>query len=97
MIGLQYGTVPVVRGVGGLQNTVFDWDYDPDHPVEKRNGFVFYESDTKGVESAMGRALDLWALNRPLFEQLQRQGMEYDYSWKNPAKQYVGSYDHVRA
>jgi starch synthase len=97
LIGLQYGSVPVVRGVGGLQNTVFDWDYDLEHLLEKRNGFVFYESDTIGVESAMGRALDLWKLNRPLFEQLQRQGMEYDYSWKNPAKQYVSAYAHVRA
>ncbi|WP_346291155.1 glycogen synthase GlgA [Sphaerothrix gracilis] len=97
MIGLQYGTVPVVRGVGGLINTVFDWDYDQNHAQAERNGFVFYESDYTALESGLGRSLDLYDQNPELFRQLALQGMAYDYTWHNPAKQYVGVYEHIRA
>ena len=95
MIGLRYGTVPVVRGVGGLLNTVFDWDYDENHGPEERNGFVFYETDTVAVESALGRALDLRQGSYQHFEQLALQGMHTDYSWKHPVEQYVGLYGFI--
>ncbi|MFK8184743.1 MAG: glycogen synthase GlgA [Phormidesmis sp.] len=96
IISLKYGTVPVVRGVGGLANTIFDWDYDKDHDQKDRNGFVFYENDHVALESALTRALDLYKKEPALFEQLAKQGMDYDYSWKNPGDQYEGMYDHIR-
>jgi starch synthase len=97
VISLKYGTVPVVRGVGGLINTVFDWDYEENLPEDERNGFVFFQSDNPGLESALQRAIDLWYKNQPKFQQLQAQGMAYDYSWTNPAQQYEAIYEHVRA
>ncbi len=97
VISMKYGTVPVVRGVGGLLNTVFDWDYDETHPLEERNGFVFYQQDFKALESAMSRAIGLWYGDRETFQQLQSQGMEYDYSWKEPAEKYNGVYEFIRA
>jgi starch synthase len=96
MIGLKYGTVPIVRGVGGLVNTVFDWDYDENKPQEERNGFVFYQTDNGAIESAIDRAIDLWYKSPKLFRQLMIQGMECDYSWNHPGDQYVGIYDHIR-
>ncbi|MCT7985947.1 glycogen synthase GlgA [Laspinema sp. A4] len=96
MIGLKYGTVPIVRGVGGLVNTVFDRDYDQNKPPEKRNGYVFYETDEAAVESALGRAIDLWYESPQEFRQLAIQGMEYDYSWNYPGKNYVEIYDSIR-
>lgn len=96
MIGLKYGTVPIVRGVGGLVNTVFDWDYDQEHSPQERNGFVFYQTDPQALESALGRAFDLWYLNPDLFRKLAIQGMECDNSWKLPGQQYVGVYEHIR-
>ncbi|MCY7394285.1 MAG: glycogen synthase GlgA, partial [Leptolyngbyaceae cyanobacterium CAN_BIN12] len=60
MIGFKYGTVPIVRGVGGLVNTVFDRDYDETHLPEERNGYVFYQTDDSALESAMDRAIGLW-------------------------------------
>ncbi|MBO0347705.1 glycogen synthase GlgA [Phormidium pseudopriestleyi FRX01] len=95
MIGFKYGTVPIVRGVGGLVNTVFDRDYDQNKPPEKRNGYVFYETDFEAVESAMNRAIDLWYESPKEFEQLAIQGMEYDYSWNYPGKNYVEIYESI--
>lgn len=96
IISLKYGTVPVVRGVGGLLNTVFDWDYGESHLPEERNGFVFYQQDSQALESSLGRALDLWYKQPERFQQLAKQGMAYDYSWNHPGDQYVGVYDHIR-
>ncbi|MBL1210799.1 glycogen synthase GlgA [Geminocystis sp. GBBB08] len=96
MIGLKYGTVPVVRGVGGLIDTVFDKDYDQNHPEEERNGYVFYETDHPALESALERAIALWHLFPKEFEKLQKQGMNYDYSWKNPGQKYIDLYDFLR-
>ena len=96
MIGLRYGTVPIVRGVGGLVNTVFDRDYDEKHLPEERNGYVFYETDYLALESAMDRALDLWYDNPSEFQQFQLQGMNYDYSWSYPGKDYLEIYERIR-
>jgi starch synthase len=96
MIGLKYGTVPIVRGVGGLINTVFDRDYDTEHPPEQRNGYVFYQTDYAALESAMDRAIGLWSYYPEEFEKLMLQGMSYDYSWNHPGTSYLEVYEHIR-
>lgn len=96
VIGLKYGTVPIVRGVGGLINTVFDFDYDQNHPPEKRNGFVFFQPDAYALESALARAIDLWYQHPDKFQKLVAQGMSCDYSWNNPGEQYVEVYEQIR-
>ncbi|MEB3295397.1 MAG: glycogen synthase GlgA [Synechococcales bacterium] len=96
VIGLKYGAVPIVRGVGGLVNTVFDWDYDQERPPEERNGFVFYQSDPQALESAMNRAFDLWYTRSDLFQKLAIQGMECDNSWQRSGEAYLSVYEHIR-
>ncbi|OLP20170.1 starch synthase [Leptolyngbya sp. 'hensonii'] len=96
MIGLRYGTVPIVRGVGGLINTVFDRDYDENHLPEERNGYVFYQTDYNALESAMDRAIGLYYEYPEEFRQLVVQGMACDYSWNHPGEDYVEVYDHIR-
>jgi starch synthase len=96
MIGLKYGTVPIVRGVGGLLNTVFDRDYDTEKLPEERNGYVFYQTDASALESAMDRAIGLWYEYPKEFQELVVQGMEYDYSWNHPGQKYLGIYDYIR-
>ncbi|AKG20903.1 glycogen synthase GlgA [Calothrix sp. 336/3] len=96
MIGLKYGTVPIVRGVGGLVNSVFDRDYDQNYPAEQRNGYVFYQSDNQALESALGRAIALYNHAPQEFRQLAIQGMEYDYSWNHPGAEYVEIYEGIR-
>ncbi len=97
MIALKYGTVPIVRGVGGLVNTVFDYDYDETHPPEERNGFVFHQTDVPALESAMHRALELWYTDREAFNKLAVQGMRCDYSWRHPVEQYLEVYERIKA
>jgi starch synthase len=95
MIALRYGTVPVVRAVGGLKDTVFDWDYS-DLPRPRRNGFVFEHPDHAGIESALNRALGLWHDEPALFRQLAEQGMACDCSWNLPCQHYLDIYDFIR-
>lgn len=95
LISLRYGTVPVVRAVGGLQDTVFDRDHSPKE-VEKRNGFVFEHSDHAGLESALSRALRLWHGDPAAFRELQLQGMAWDYSWNRPTEEYLQIYAFIR-
>ena len=96
MIGLRYGTIPIVRGVGGLVDTVFDKDYNANKPPEERNGYVFYQTDYNALESAMGRAIDLWYREPEQFHQLVVQGMNDNYSWNHPGENYVEIYDYIR-
>ncbi|MBH8566968.1 glycogen synthase GlgA [Nostoc sp. CENA67] len=96
IIGLKYGTVPIVRGVGGLVNTVFDRDFDQNVPPEKRNGYVFYQTDYNALESAMNRAIDLWYQHPEEFRNLAIQGMKYDYSWNLPGAEYLKIYDWIK-
>jgi starch synthase len=95
MIALRYGTVPVVRSVGGLADTVLDRDYS-DRPVEQRNGYVFHEPDYQGLESALHRAIGLWYSFPGEFRQLMRDGMRCDYSWTHPGQEYLKIYEYIR-
>jgi glycosyltransferase involved in cell wall biosynthesis len=95
MIALKYGTVPIVRAVGGLVDTVFDRDY-ASRPLEERNGYVFHEADAAGLESAMSRAIGLWYSYPDEFRKLIINGMKYDYSWNYPGQHYLNIYEHIR-
>jgi starch synthase len=95
MIALRYGTVPIVRAVGGLADTVFDVDYSG-RPEQERNGYMFYQDDHHAVESAMDRAIGLWYDYPERFRELMRNGMHYDYSWKIPGQNYLNIYEHIR-
>jgi starch synthase len=95
LIGLRYGTVPVVRSVGGLADTVFDREHS-DVPLEWRNGFVFHHPDGAGVSSALERALGLFWEFPDNFRDLIKNGMRADHSWNHPAEHYVNIYDFIR-
>jgi starch synthase len=95
MIALRYGTVPIVRGVGGLVDTVFDRDHSG-RPPEERNGYVFDHADFPGLESAMYRAIGLWYHFPDEFRKLVGNGMRYDYSWNHPGQDYVNIYELIR-
>ena len=86
MISLRYGTVPVVRRTGGLADTVFDADAQPDG-----NGFVFGPAEPGALLDAATRAIAAWR-DRPRWSALMSRGMAIDHSWDGPAAQYEALY-----
>jgi starch synthase len=95
LIALRYGTVPVVRTVGGLADTVFDKDYS-DRPLHERNGYRFDNYDGPGLESALGRAIDCYYQYPEHFRELIKNAMRSDYSWNHPGEDYLNIYDFIR-
>ena len=96
LIGLKYGTLPVVRNTGGLADTVFDANYAP-KPYHERNGFVFNDCNWPGLESALSRAIGLWQHYPHFFRELMLNGMRYDFSWHYPGLYYLNVYNHIKA
>ena len=95
IIGMKYGTVPVVRNTGGLADTVFDANY-ASRPYHERNGYVFNDYNWPGLESALDRALGLWRHYPQYFRELMVNGMRYDFSWNHPGQDYLNIYNHVK-
>jgi starch synthase len=95
MIGLKYGTVPVVRATGGLADTVFDADHAP-IPYGERNGYVFNDFNNAGIESALHRAIGMWYSFPNHFRELMQNGMRCDYSWNHPGQHYLNVYELIR-
>lgn len=94
MIGLRYGTVPIVRAVGGLVDTVFDRDFSY-RPPHERNGYVFEHTDEAALESALHRAFGLWHSYPEEFHALMHNGMRYDFSWNYPGQHYLNIYHYI--
>lgn len=82
MIAMKYGSVPIVRDVGGLHDSV----------EEGKTGFVFYDLSQKGLLDALGRALVKYTQDKPGWKKMVLNGMNEDFSWDSSAKQYVGLY-----
>ena len=95
LIGMRYGTIPIVRSVGGLADTVFDKDYS-DKPLSQRNGYVFHHDDHLGLESALARAIACYYMYPEHFRHLIVNAMKSDYSWNVPGQHYLNIYDHIR-
>jgi starch synthase len=95
MIAMKYGVVPVVRGVGGLADTVFDANY-AEKDFYERNGYVFHEYSAAALESALRRAIGLWHQHPDYFRQLRVNGMRHDYSWHHPGQHYRNIYNHIK-
>ncbi|MGR8934284.1 MAG: glycogen synthase GlgA [Gammaproteobacteria bacterium] len=96
LIAMQYGTIPVVRSVGGLADTVFDKDYAHDKPLHERNGYVFKDYNNPGIESALSRAIGCYYGFPEHFRELMKNAMRYDYSWKYAGQHYLNIYDYIR-
>jgi starch synthase len=91
LYGLRYGTVPVVRRVGGLADTVVDASGEA-IAVGRATGFCF-EAATPGVlQTCIERALAVYR-QPPLWQALMQRGMAQQLSWDVPAAQYMALYE----
>jgi starch synthase len=95
LISMKYGTIPVVRAVGGLADTVFDKDNAHDKPLHERNGYVFNDYDNPGIESALLRAISCYYEYPEHFRDLMVNAMRTDYSWRIPGQHYLNIYDYI--
>lgn len=85
---MAYGALPIVRGVGGLKDSVSDYDVDK----ERATGFVFYEPTAQALLITMQRALLLYAQNLSELRRVQLYAMEQDFCWTKAAQQYIELY-----
>jgi starch synthase len=87
MYSLRYGTVPVVRMTGGLDDSVIDIGEDE----ERANGIKFAEYSVRALAKAVRKALVLYA-DKPLLEHYRRNAMARDFSWESTAREYAALY-----
>jgi len=85
---LKYGTVPIVRATGGLDDTIEEWN------AEKGTGtgFKFYGYNPLDLLAAIDRALTAFRDNDG-WTQLMRNCMARNYSWRQPAREYAAVYE----
>ncbi|HYX69057.1 MAG TPA: glycogen synthase GlgA [Terriglobales bacterium] len=88
---LKYGTVPVVRATGGLDDTIEPWD----SRAAKGTGFKFTEYSGEALLNTIHLALAAFK-DKAGWQKLMRNGMNKDFSWNNSAKEYVRVYERVR-
>jgi len=88
---LRYGTVPVVRATGGLDDTIETWD--PRNG--KGTGFKFTEYSGEALLDTVRLALTAYK-DKNAWQQLMRNGMTRDFSWTASAREYVKVYERAR-
>ncbi|GAW84816.1 starch synthase [Bathymodiolus platifrons methanotrophic gill symbiont] len=87
----RYGTLPIVRKTGGLADTVVD--ALPHNIADKTaSGFVFEEASVGAMLETIKRAILLYA-NKRTWQQLQKNAMRKDFSWRQSAQQYLDLYN----
>lgn len=87
LIAMRYGCVPIVREVGGLDDTVND--FDPS--TKKGTGFTFKAENPFAFYGAIVRALET-RKNKVLWKQISKRIMKESNSWEIPAKKYIELY-----
>ena len=83
-----YGTLPVVRATGGLDDTIEQYDeYNG-----TGTGFKFYDIDPHALYNTMGWAVSTYFDRPKHIDNMIKQAMKKDYSWSIPADLYIGIY-----
>jgi starch synthase len=90
LCALRYGAIPVVSRVGGLADSVIDAN-EAALTAGVATGLQFWPATSEALRVALHRLQTLWR-DRPVWEQIQRNGMEADVSWRTPASRYVALY-----
>ena len=86
MYALRYGTVPMVRSIGGLKDTVVDFgDW-------QGFGICFNDASVGDITYSVGRAIDLYNNKQDLYLWMRQFMMGIDHSWDSSARQYLSLY-----
>ncbi len=90
MYSLKYGTVPIVRATGGLDDTIEPWD----SRSKKGTGFKFQEHTGEALLRTVHQAFEVYR-DQASWQRLMRNGMAKDFSWRVSAREYVRAYERV--
>ncbi len=84
MYSQRYGTIPIVRRTGGLDDSITDITDNP----ELADGIKFGEYTSRALAKAIRKALVLYE-NPPLLAHFRRNGMQADFSWERTTGEYM--------
>lgn len=91
MIAMRYGTIPVVRETGGLRDTVLSYnDY-----TGQGNGFTFFNYNAHDMLHTIQRALHYYWNRKDVWKEMQKRGMNTDFSWNHSAEMYLSLYQSI--
>jgi starch synthase len=90
---LRYGTLPIVRATGGLDDTVEQYD----EATGGGTGFKFWEVSSSAVYYTVGWAVSTYYDRRPHIDGMMQSAMLQDWSWERSAQQYEQVYAQAMA
>lgn len=88
MYSQAYGTLPIVRATGGLEDTVFQYD----EKTGDGTGFKFYDISGAALYDTIGWAISTYFDRPSHMDKMIRRAMERDFSWDKPAESYLELY-----
>jgi starch synthase len=91
MYSLRYGTIPIVRATGGLDDSVIDWTQNS----QTATGIKFNEYSPRALAKAIRKALVLFSQPR-LFSACRRNAMKADFSWEKTVHEYLKTYQGIQ-
>ena len=92
MYSMNYGTLPIVRATGGLEDTVNCYSIGD---INAATGFKLYDLYPDALRETMRWAASVYREQKPLFEQMVLNGMTTDFSWHHTAVEYEELYKHA--
>jgi starch synthase len=87
MIAMRYGCVPIARATGGLRDTILD-----PAVTASSTGFLFKQANPEAMVEAIQRALRIYSNDPSGWQDIQKRGMEQDFSWERSAREYLKLY-----
>lgn len=85
LIAMRYGSLPIVRATGGLENTVVGY------PLENSTGFKFWRYNGWDMKEAINCAIGVYN-DKYTFDAMRKSAMESDFSWKKSSEIYMNMY-----
>lgn len=85
LIAMRYGSLPIVRATGGLDNTVIGY------PLDNSTGFKFWGYDGWQMKEAIDCALGVYH-DKYTFNSMRKSAMQSDFTWKKSAEEYLKLY-----
>jgi starch synthase len=93
MYSLKYGTLPIVRATGGLDDTVQQYD----EADGAGTGFKFWEPSPTAIFYTVGWAVSTYFDRPQHIQRMIQTAMAQDFSWEKSAAEYVGMYEKAMA